>query len=256
MIYITFLFTTFIVLAIVFYFTQDLLLFTPTYYRENFECEECTLLSVTTEDGVELEGIVYEPKEVHSTLLVFVGRSHDAVGLMPKLAQTYKNCRIISFNYRSYGESQGVVNEQNMYADGIKIASLVQKNYGDFYLLGFSIGSVVAAFVAKEHRSLGVFLIGSFDSLANLTKKKYKIPLKPLLKYEFDTKEYVKNITAPTYLYASKDDEITYIQNVRNLKNYVRNLVHYQEFESLSHKDLLFYDGVVESVKGVVCKKV
>lgn len=252
MIYIAFIIFTFLVLLFVFFQWQYFMIFSPLIYREEALCNKCDILTMQTDDGTELEGAVYEPENPHATLLVFVGRSHDAVALINKLAELYAHARIITFNYRSYGKSAGVVDEKNMFKDGVKIAELVQKNYGNFYILGFSIGSSVAAFVASKVDVNGLFLVGAFDSIPSLVKKKYGLDLSWLLRYKFTTKDFVRNIDADTYLFASRQDEITYIENTRKLKKSIKNLVYYTELDALTHKELLWDRKVVDTIRGVI----
>jgi len=252
MIYIAFIIFTLLVLLFVFYEWQHFMVFSPVYYREEPLCGECTLLSVQTDDGVELEGVVYEPKHYKSTMLVFVGRSHDAVALINRFAALYPRTQIITFNYRSYGKSGGVASEKNFLKDGVHIAELVQKNYGDFYLLGFSIGSSVAAYVASKVSVKGLFLIGAFDSVTALAKRKFGILPSAMLRYKFSTEDFVQSISVPTYLFVSKTDEIAYIENARLLKEKIKNLVYYEEFDDLSHKELLWNAKVGAKIKEVV----
>ncbi len=248
MIYIAFIFFTLIVFIIAFYQWQYFMIFSPTYYRSPTALDErFEMLSIFTDDGVELEGVVFEPEVLDSTLLFFAGRSHDAVGLIQKLSQTYENTRIITFNYRSYGKSGGVASEKNLFKDGVHVANLVQKNYGDFYILGFSLGSSVSAYVASRVKSLDLFLVGSFDSIASVAKEKFvtrgkfpMIDLSRVFRYKFDNKLHVQSVDAPTYLFVSVDDETTYVQNSRNLKLHVKNLEYYEELEGLTHKELLW----------------
>jgi pimeloyl-ACP methyl ester carboxylesterase len=259
MLYLAFLFFTLIVLYIAFYQWQYFMVFSPVYYRGEELEEEFELLSITTQDGVELEGVVYEPKDlyrklptVESTLLFFGGRSHDSVGLIKKLADSFPHTRIITFNYRSYGKSGGVVSEKNILSDGLLIAKKVQKKYGDFYLLGFSIGSLVASYIASKQKVKELFLVGSFDSVALLAKERFGVGPAWLFRYELDNTKHVQHIDANTYLFVSKDDETTFIQNARNLKNHVKNLVHYKELENLSHKELLWDEEVVCKINEVM----
>ena len=266
MIYIIFLIVTFAILAFVFYHSQYYFVFKPSYYRDIVLDDEFELLSVTTGDGVELEGVVYEPKELYrhlpsieSTLLFFPGNYHDVVGLIKKLSSSYPHVRIVAFNYRSYGKSGGVVNEKNILTDGVKIAKLVKKNYGDFYILGYSLGSSVAAYVASKVKTKGVFLVGSFDSYYELVKKRYrtidkisKVNLSRIFRYKFNNKDHVKAINANTYLFGSKSDQVIHIHNMRNLKQHVNNLSHYEELENLTHTELLWDKKVVERIRGVM----
>jgi pimeloyl-ACP methyl ester carboxylesterase len=253
MIYIAFIIFTVLVLAFVFYQWQYFMIFSPTYHRDENISDSCEMLSIITKDKKELEGIVYEPDKPNATLLFFAGRSHDSVGVINKLADAYPQTRIISFNYRSYGKSAGEANEKNILNDGLKIAELVQKNYGDFYLLGFSLGSSVAAYIASKKKTKALFLVGAFDSIASLARTKFKFA--KLLRYNFPTIEFVSKVDAQTYLFASKADETTYIENARVLKRSIKNLVFYAEVDDLTHKELLWDESVIEKINEVINAK-
>ena len=254
MIYIVFFLFTFLILFVAFYQWQYFMIFSPTYIKERQLCVKCGILSIKTDDDVELEGAVYEPENAVTTLLVFVGRSHDAVALMNKLSEVYRDVRVIAFNYRGYGKSGGVANEKNILEDGLKIAQLVQKHYGDFYLLGFSLGSNVATFVAKQHSVKALFLVGAFDSITSLSIAKYPklCVFKKLLRYKFPTDEYIEDVKVKTYLFVSRDDETIPLKNAQNLKKSVKNLVFYSEFEGLSHKELLWDLKVTNQINRVI----
>jgi len=235
MIYIAFLFFTFLVLAFAFYQWQHFMIFSPTYHRDSDLGSECEILSLTTDDGVELEGVVYEPKNFTNTILFF------------------------TFNYRSYGRSGGTISEKNILSDALFIAQIIQKNYGDFYVFGYSLGSNIASYVASKKSSLGVFLVGSFDSIASIAKEKFvnrgsfpMMNLSSIFRYKLRTREYVENIDAKVYIFVSKSDETTYIQNARNLKNHVKNLAYYEELDNLSHKELLWDSKVIDTINGVL----
>jgi pimeloyl-ACP methyl ester carboxylesterase len=254
MIYIAFLIFTFLILIFAFYQWQYFMIFRPTYIKERHLCQNCFILSAKMDDGIELEGAAYEPKNSKSTLLMFVGRSHDAVALINRLAQVYPKSTIVTFNYRGYGKSGGVANEKNILQDGAAIAKLVQKNYGDFYLLGYSLGSSVAAFVAAQHKVSALFLIGAFDSIRELFLHKYsKISyMAKLLRYKFKTIHYMEKVEAQTYLFVSRDDELIPLQNARNLKKHIKNLVHYEEFNGLSHTELFWDPRVTGKINEVI----
>jgi len=259
MIYISFLLVTILILFFAFYQWQYFMIFSPTYYRDGDICEKCKILSLVTEDGIKLEGIIYEPLNAENTLLFFAGRSHDSVGFINKLSKAYPKTRVVTFNYRSYGKSEGIASEKNLLNDALEIASFVKKEYGEFYILGFSIGTNIASFLASKMKVKALFLLGAFDSIASLAKSKFvdrsffpMIDLSKIFRYQFKTVEYVKNIEADTYLFVSKNDTITYIENSRILKRSIKKLVYYKELENLSHKELLCFDEVVEKIREVV----
>jgi len=252
MIYIVFLIFTGLVLVFALYQLQYFMIFTPTYFRDGEFDENFEILSITTDDGVELEGVVFTPKNPKNTILFFAGRTQDSVGLIKRLATIYSDSRIITFNYRSYGRSAGVINEKNMFFDGVYIANIIQKNYGDFYLLGFSIGSVIASNIATQIKTKALVLVGSFDSVTHLLQAKYPFVPSWFIKYKFNNSVLVQNVDSPTHLFVSTDDEITYIQNARDLKSCVKNLKTYKEFDNLKHKELLWDNDVISEIKQVI----
>jgi alpha/beta superfamily hydrolase len=256
MIYIAFLILTLLILLFVFYEGQFFMLFTPVFYRKDPLCELCSVVSAKMQDGTVLEGAVYEPQNPQTTLLVFVGRSHDAVGLINRLAECYSHVRVVTFNYRGYGKSQGRADEEKLLEDSLEIARLVAKNYGQFYILGFSIGSSMAAYVASKQETKALFLLGAFDSIHNLAQQRYRFLPSWLIRYKFETCQYVQQVQAPTYLFVSLADEVVTIESARKLKECIKNLLFYKEYKALLHKELLFDDSVVETVQKVLYENI
>lgn len=250
MIYIAFILFTLLVLIFAFYQWQYFMIFSPTYKRGEELPEFCEMLSIISDDGKELEGVVYSPLNAKKTVLFFAGRSHDAVGLISKLSLTYPKTRIITFNYRSYGKSQGKISEKNLLNDGVKIAQLVQKHYGDFYLFGFSLGSSIAAYVASQHKTQALILVGSFDSIRSLVYSNFFPSF--IFRYKFATGESIVHVEADSYLFASVDDTTTSIESARELKKKIKNLVYYKELQNLTHKELLWDKAVTSKIREVV----
>ncbi len=252
MIYILFLIFTFVVLFVAFYQLQYFMVFKPIYFRKDTLDERFEVLSIKAEDGLDLEGVLYQPETFKKTILFFAGRSLDGVGLIKLLSQKFPDSRVVCFNYRAYGKNGGKISEKAIFADSLHISKIIQKNYGDFYLLGFSLGSSVSSYVASKHKCLGVILVGVYDSVAEIVKTRFGINLSWILRYKFDNTKFVSKIDTPTYIYVSKMDETTYIQNSRNLKSYVKNLALYKELDNLTHKELFWSDEVINSINNEV----
>ena len=255
MIYIAFLVFTFLVLGIAFYQWQYIVIFSPTYYRNDDLAKNYEILSLITDDGVELEGVISEPSDATQTLLVFNGRAHDSVGLINKLCEAYPTIRIITFNYRSYGRSQGKASEKKLLKDSLKIAEIIQKYYGDFSVLAYSIGTNLASFLASQHKVNTLFLIAPFHSLAFLIKNKIGLDLKIILRYKFHTAKYIKSVPTPVYIFASIHDEIVDIKSTRALKPFIKSLVYYKELEGIRHDNLMFDAQIITKINEVLDEK-
>jgi len=247
-------FTLFIIIFVL-YQMQYFVVFSPRYFRDEEMDESCETLSITSDDGVELEGVIYKREDAKNTILFFGGREQDSVGLINRLAQKYTNSTIITFNYRSYGRSKGSLTEQNIFSDALKISKIIQNNYGDFYILGYSLGASVGLYVASKMQSRGVFLVGAFDSLASLAKQMFKVNLSWFLKYKFDNLQFLKTVDAKVYVFTSRDDEVVSTLSSVNLKKGVKNLVLFKEFDGLNHRDLFWSEKLSQEINNILVKE-
>ena len=234
------------------YQVQYFFIFDPKKHRREMLDERYTPLEIRVEDGTLLEGIEFTPEHFSHTIFYLGGRSQDSVALIHKLVFSFVDYRIVTFDYRGYGDSKGTPNEQNLYGDALYIAQKLQERYGNFSLMGFSLGSSVAAYVASKIKVENLFLFGGFDSVFNIIK--YKFPWLPsfLIRYKFDTALHVSHVEVPTYLVSSKDDDIVPIKNAHNLKNSIKNLVEVEELSSYNHDEILFSQQSVNLVKRVL----
>ncbi len=210
------------------------------------------MLSLHADDGTYLEGVVFTPKIFKESLFYLGGISQDSVGLIYKLSQCYKNYQILTFDYRGYGNSKGTPSQKYLYEDSLHVSKIFKKYYGNFSILGYSIGSSVAAFVASKQRVKNLFLIGAFDSIKNMAKIKYPYIPSFLIRYKFDTQSYVRYVNCDTYLIYSIDDEIVYPKCSLDLKQSIKHLVQYKELRGYNHHQILCCDETIVLVKKVL----
>ena len=238
MIYLLYFFITAVIVSFLYFRWQYSALFHPKLYREEPFDERFRFLSVTSEDGVKLEGCVYEPQNFQATLLYFGGRGQDSVGLLPKLSKCHPSFRIVTFNYRGYGKSEGVVNEKNMMQDALLVYEKVEKNFGEVDLFGFSLGCSVASFVAANKNPKRLFLAAPFASLKSLVQDIYGFTL-PLLRYSFDTCAHLKQVQSEVYIFISRDDNVVPYKNSQRLYACLGGSSDILEVEGLMHTEVL-----------------
>ena len=249
MIYLLFLLLTFAIMTFFIYEVQYFFIFHPKKHRREALDERYIQLEIQMRDGTRLEGIEFTPKNFTHTIFYLGGRSQDSVALIRKLAFSFEDCRIVTFNYRGYGNSQGSPNEQNLYLDTCYIAEKLKQRYGKFSIMGFSLGSSVGAYAASKISVENLFLFGGFDSVFNIFRK--KVPYIPsfLVRYRFDTALHVSCVEAKTYLISSKDDDVVPIENAYNLKIRIKNLVEFKVLSSYNHDEILFSPESINLVK-------
>ncbi len=249
MIYVVYLTFTLIILWLVYRQWQYMTVFHPKLFRsQELYDDHYTFLSVIAEDGIELEGCVYEPKEPSSTLVYFGGRGQDSVGLLPKLAQNCPQKRIVTFNYRGYGKSQGKPSEERLLKDSVEVLQKIKKCFGEVDVLGYSLGSSVASFAASKEGVQRLILVGAFCSLASLTKERFGFVI-PFVRYKFDTCLYLQKVMAPVALFCSRFDQTVPFRESKKLQNAVVNMEICKELEGFDHVSLLWS----EEVRHVLC---
>lgn len=247
MIYLFYLFVTIVILLFVYFRWQYATLFHPRLYREDAFDEHFRFLRITTDDGIRLEGCIYEPDRYERTLLYFGGRGQDSVGLLPKLSTCYTDLRIVTFNYRGYGKSEGKADEKSMMGDALLVYEKVHKHFGDIEVMGYSLGCAPASFVAAGKELKKLYLIAPFSSLKTLVKDVYGVAF-PLLRYSFDICKYLKNTRCEVKLFISKDDNFVPYKNAKRLKSCIKKYDEFVELEGLNHVELLCERRVYDSI--------
>ena len=119
MIAIIFLLLTLLILMFFLYQVQYFFIFDPKKHRREMLDERYTPLEIRVEDGTLLEGIEFTPEHFSHTIFYLGGRSQDSVALIHKLVFSFVDYRIVTFDYRGYGDSKGTPNEQNLYGDAL-----------------------------------------------------------------------------------------------------------------------------------------
>ena len=243
------------------YLLQHKIIFTPYHHKRRGLFREYPELykplELQVEKGMYLEGIVYEPEEkATKTMLYFGGREQDSVTLIGKFSIHYPKTRIVSFNYRGYGTSEGEPSEAAYHGDALKIYDYVIEHFSVPVILGYSLGSNIAVHTAVRRKPESVILVAAFESVPALSRAK-KLPVPNfVVKHRFETIKEIDKVTVPFSMYVTIDDGFVPIKQPRKLKAQAKEgmLVDYKEFDGYNHAQLLFSDEVCEKIEKVLEK--
>ena len=206
-------------LGLMLFFAQSRILYQP--YRDYVNTPEdigIAYESVTlqTADGCSVIGwyIPAQTGEGEWTVLFCHGNagniSHrlDTLKLLHELGL---NCLIV--DYRGYGASGGKTTEQGTLLD-IRagwdwLVNNKQKTPDSIILFGRSLGGSVAAIVAKDVDPAAVILESTFTSFDDIAKHYYSfMPVRLFTRFDYDTRNAVKELDCPVFIVHSPDDEI------------------------------------------------
>ena len=177
-----------------------------------------------------LEGAFTKNCENCPLVLYFSGNANNVIEFLDKVAPKIKGYNFAGFNYPGYAGSEGSPSEENFY----KVASEIFEKYNPDFVIGRSIGTAVASYLASKYDFKGLVLITPFDSIVSIAKQKYPfIPVGILLKYKFNEAEFVSKTDIPTVVIALKKDDVIPEKSLKNLLKNIKNL-----------KDIIWLDGV------------
>ena len=144
-----------------------------------------------------------------NAILYFGGNAERPETNIVDFKELFPEHTLYFVNYRGYGESDGTPSEEALYADAIKIYDYAIRNHNNITVIGRSLGSGVATYLAVNREVSKLVLIEPYDCLVNIAQDIYPIfPMNLLMKDKFDSASRVADITAPTLIIRAEFDEV------------------------------------------------
>ncbi len=231
------------------------LVFSPVYHAErdafHLYPERFRGLHPVRDGNVVLEGIVYEPEAPRCTVLYFGGKEQDSVALVGKLSGRFPSWRIAAFNYRGYGRSGGRPSEKALLNDAVFLTEYIRTRYGEVILMGYSLGSSIAAFAASRTEVAQVVMVAPFYDVPSLVRRRVPLLPKWLVCCRFETARYLGGVHAPVTIFASSSDEIVPVKQARALRAKVPVLALYKEYSGYNHAEILGSERFIADVQKV-----
>jgi uncharacterized protein len=246
------------------YFAQTWLLFpTGLVAGEGALPSTARRLQVQTSNGDRLTGVYISGSghERHRPLLLgFGGNAWNADSMALYLHGVLPEHDIVSFHYRGYAPSTGRPSAKALLNDAPILFDHVQQILGprDVIAVGFSIGSGVAAYLAKERPVAGLILVTPFDSLSALAREHYWwAPVGQLLRHRMPVIDFVRGSSVPTATITAAQDTIVPARRSAPLRDAIPNLVfdrtiqagHNNLYEGRAFADAL--RNAIETIKAV-----
>ena len=243
------LFLFYIVVCAYLYFTQDKKVFNRIWAKE-YTPKIAKKIYFDSSVG-KLEGAIVKNKEKAPLVLYFSGNANNVIEFLDKIAPKIKNYNFFGFNYPGYVNSEGVPSEENFY----KMADEIFKKYKPDFVIGRSIGTAVASYLASKYKFRGLLLITPFDNLVSIAKYKYPfLPVKLLLKYKFPESEFLAKSNIPTVVIALKKDNLIPQKSLKNLLKNIKNLKEVIYLDGVSHAEIYHYENIEKIIQEALNK--
>lgn len=172
-------------------------------------------------------------------LIYFGGNAEDISRTMPSLEAAFPAHAIYALHYRGYGGSSGEPSEAALFADALTLFDTVKSQHPNVEMIGRSLGSGIAIYVASLRPIERVVLVTPFDSLLELAAAQYPfVPVSLILQDKFESGRYAPRITAPTLIVAAEQDEIVPRETTMRLHSHFQNGVAWIKIISGGHNTI------------------
>lgn len=163
-----------------------------------------------TNDGVTLRGWVVNPGSERA-ILYFGGNAESLQFFRDEAAQAFPGHTVYLVAYRGYGASEGVPSESALFGDAIALYDHVAALHpgARISVIGRSLGSGVASYLASQRPVSELVLVTPFDSLARTARAHYSwLPMQWLLKDHFDSTRYLADYHGPILILRAGRDQV------------------------------------------------
>lgn len=199
------------------YFFQERLIFFPQPLGRDplqaFPRAPVEEVSLTTADQVRLYGWLAHatPARTPAPLLIYFGGNAEEVSWLASTAGRYAGWSLLMINYRGYGRSEGKPGEGELYADALEIYDYAahRAQGGRVAVMGRSLGSGVAVYLAAQRPVQGVILVSPYDSVESVAKGIYPfLPISLMLKHRFDSIARAPGVKVPLLCMVASNDRV------------------------------------------------
>ena len=218
-------------------------------------------LAVDTPDGERLVGVRLRPaggpEERRPLLLGFGGNAWNADNVALYLQGLFPDAEVVAFHFRGYRPSSGTPSADALLADSLAVFDHLRQAAAErrIVAVGFSIGTGVAAYLARHRPVAGTILVTPFDSLEALAREHYFwAPVGLLLRHRMPTIDWARDLTVPAALITAGRDTIVPARRSEPLRKAIPRLVFDRNIQHAGHNDLYDHPAFVAAMREALAR--
>ena len=199
------------------YVKQRSILYYPM--PENISVNAEALWLQTSQEKLKVWAIKQgKPDEEKPAIIYFGGNSEDVSGNIPDFKSMFSDFSVYVVNYRGYGGSSGTPTEQGLFYDALAIYDQLKTRHSSISVIGRSLGSGVASYLAANREVAKLVLTTPYDSISSVAQSHYPMfPVKWFIKDAYSSISYVPSISAQILVLYAEHDQVIPMIHTRNL---------------------------------------
>ena len=255
-----------ILLSVTIYHLGPMLLFytnsSPEAYEALMSYENTESITVKSSQGNLTGWMLHNAEDGAPLIIFFHGNGENASKRMNRIIEEqrtsmYEGYNIVIISYPGYENSEGEDSEQTLKEmglcvyDAMSIREDVDSN--KIYLMGYSLGTGVANYVASQRKVAGMVLLAPYSNgydIFNNVLPVFYGPLRYLVSFSMEAEEFARKVTIKPLILASRIDESVPYASSLNLSEQYFNGCDFRTFTGFGHNE--FFDQ--DEVKSVITK--
>ncbi|MCW4455066.1 alpha/beta hydrolase [Flavobacterium sp. MXW15] len=180
---------------------------------------EDTGFELPREDGLVLRGWRLTPAAPRA-LLYFGGNAEDLRGFRDQASVVLPGHTVYLLAYRGYGASDGRPTQPALLADALALYDHVRRQRPEVEIdvIGRSLGSGVASYVASQRRVSRLALVTPFDSVRATAQSHYRwVPVRWLLRDAYPSTDYLPRHAGELMIVRASHDTVVPAANTDSL---------------------------------------
>lgn len=184
-------------------------------------------------------------------LLYFGGNAEAVSNSLPTYVTAYSDHAVYGMHYRGYAGSAGEPSEQGFRQDALALYDRVARTHRDIIVVGRSLGSGVAVWLASQRPASRLILVTPFDSLQEIAAGQFPyFPVKWLLLDKYESWRYAPAVRAPTLILEAERDEIIPSRSTRSLAaRFSRGIVTLKVLSEAHHNTIADHPQFVQMLR-------
>jgi len=218
-----------ILILIAFFFLtacrQEKYIFHPTVLAKDYQFQfrdHFVEKNIKVDSTTFLNGLWFKA-DSSKGLIYYLHGNAGALNSWGRIADLYLKNRydIFILDYRGFGKSEGQIESEKQLFSDIQIVYDTLTHYYEedkISIIGFSIGSGLAAHLASENHPKRLILKAPYYSLSHLTHQYVPVVPSFMLRYKIHTDQYIEKVKCPIIIFHGDQDEVINYQSSVKLK--------------------------------------
>lgn len=196
-----------------------------------------------------------------SSLVIYYGGNKECSALRMKYLSDNAACRgcfagcdFVCVDYPGYCDSEGTAGAKSFRQYGLDVYDSLTASGGSdkVYIMGYSIGTGVANYVASQRECDGLILLAPYSDgsdLYNTIANIFHGPLKVLVGFDMKSSEYAADIKVKPLIIAAQEDEVIPWDCAQRLSECYPNGTDFVLIEGIGHSDIWGNEDAAEKIE-------